>query len=480
MADSVDEEYAHQPSISKNANTFQPSGSGARTAEARRRSGRQSSEFLRDNASDAPPQKSFRQTAGLRDQSRTELRSSNQRRTAPGGIRFSRFQRAGRAHPRRSGYGNNGDTELREATRGDPRQVDRDTMSDRSYSDNSDTGGRMSEAAGNGTIKPKKPAPKHNKPGNWRNDSVIDGPDYMICTYCKRSVLKTSIKTHLISCSKRKMEISQGKQQQERKYQAMAQRGYFLPSSSNKDDSDDSDATSIFSTYPESSDGEVSSVRKTSSTRFPGIKTLREAYGASKSPNGTLSEASSLSLRFSSITNNTISKDKTQGVEACNSELLAAFGQKIQAHCFGKIPQESPNLEDSEEEISTTVFRGFRDVAVDAEVAVDAFTFQQPGFKSDKASSRPVDSIPRAPSSLPYQLPRMYVSGLPDGITADGFRRFVNRSNVPITSIKYATGDRAGSVEFYSYAGLRVAVEKLNGSEFRGARVTCSEVIGHV
>jgi hypothetical protein len=27
----------------------------------------------------------------------------------------------------------------------------------------------------NGTLKLKKPAPKHNKPGNWRDGSVIDG-----------------------------------------------------------------------------------------------------------------------------------------------------------------------------------------------------------------------------------------------------------------------------------------------------------------
>jgi SAGA-associated factor 73 len=27
----------------------------------------------------------------------------------------------------------------------------------------------------NSTIKLKKPAPKHNKPGNWRDGSVIDG-----------------------------------------------------------------------------------------------------------------------------------------------------------------------------------------------------------------------------------------------------------------------------------------------------------------
>jgi len=27
----------------------------------------------------------------------------------------------------------------------------------------------------NGTVKLKRPAPKHNKPGNWRDGSVIDG-----------------------------------------------------------------------------------------------------------------------------------------------------------------------------------------------------------------------------------------------------------------------------------------------------------------
>ena len=27
----------------------------------------------------------------------------------------------------------------------------------------------------NGTIKLKRPGPKHNKPGNWRDDVVVDG-----------------------------------------------------------------------------------------------------------------------------------------------------------------------------------------------------------------------------------------------------------------------------------------------------------------
>jgi hypothetical protein len=30
-------------------------------------------------------------------------------------------------------------------------------------------------ASGGGTIKLKRPAPKHNKPGNWRDGSVVDG-----------------------------------------------------------------------------------------------------------------------------------------------------------------------------------------------------------------------------------------------------------------------------------------------------------------
>jgi len=41
-----------------------------------------------------------------------------------------------------------------------------------------------------------------------------DGPDYMICKHCKRNVLKTSIKTHLIACLKQKKEKAQRKKEQ--------------------------------------------------------------------------------------------------------------------------------------------------------------------------------------------------------------------------------------------------------------------------
>jgi hypothetical protein len=141
----------------------------------------------------------------------------------------------------------------------------------------------------------------------------------------------------MIACSKPKMEKAQKKKERSPALED------FLPSSSNSDDNDDSVAESIFSAF-ESTDGEASPAREISSTRLPGITTLHGGYGAPNSPNETLSEASSPLLRFSFITNHTISKDKTQGEEAWNSKLLAAFGQKTQAHCFGRIPQESPIL----------------------------------------------------------------------------------------------------------------------------------------
>jgi hypothetical protein len=512
MADSLDEEYDPQPSIYKNTDILQ--SSGAQTTEAQRRPGRESPDFLRESASEdeteAQPQKAFRQTAGLKDRSRTELRSSNRRRTAPGGNRFSLFKNAERAHHQRSVYGNSGDTGLRKAAWEDSRQLDRNTMLDISYTDNSDTERRISEAPRKGTIKPKKPAPKHNKPRTWRDGSVIDGkptqgawcvdelgwlgtekkrtdtpstssipaspgpvvnplgdnarplenePDYTICKQCKRNVLKTSIIRHLIACSKQKREEAQKK-----KHKRPHQLEDFLPSSSNSDDNDDSAAESVFGAS-ESSDGEVSPVREISSTRFPGITTLHGGYGAPNSPNETLSETSSLCLRFSSITNYTISKDKTQGEEACNSELLAAFGQKIQAHCFGRIPQESPDLEDSDEE------NQIRDVAV------GEFNFQKPMSKPEKdASQRKLRTSPSfyAPPAVGIAV-AMYISGLPDGITADGVRHFASRSNRRVLSATYYTSRRKGVVLFETYTDLRAAIERLNGSEFRGTRVTCSE-----
>ena len=56
-----------------------------------------------------------------------------------------------------------------------------------------------------------------------------------------------------------------------------------------------------------------------------------------------LAETPILLLKFNSINYYTISKDKTKGEGAHNSELLAAFGQKILAHVFVDISDQSIN-----------------------------------------------------------------------------------------------------------------------------------------
>jgi hypothetical protein len=54
-----------------------------------------------------------------------------------------------------------------------------------------------------------------------------------------------------------------------------------------------------------------------------------EDHASPNTPDEASPEVSVLSLKFNSINNRTISKDKTQGEGAYSSELLAAFGQKI-------------------------------------------------------------------------------------------------------------------------------------------------------
>ncbi|KAH8653242.1 SCA7, zinc-binding domain-containing protein [Tricladium varicosporioides] len=105
-------------------------------------------------------------------------------------------------------------------------------------------------------IKLKKPPPKHNKPGNWRDGSIIDedrkkgtdtpsttsvpaspGPvvnqldesaretfptgrpledklEIQQCKLCKKSILKTTIKVHIETCIKAKKEKAQRKKEQ--------------------------------------------------------------------------------------------------------------------------------------------------------------------------------------------------------------------------------------------------------------------------
>ncbi|KAF4984385.1 hypothetical protein FZEAL_429 [Fusarium zealandicum] len=104
----------------------------------------------------------------------------------------------------------------------------------------------------NGTIKLKKTAPKHTKPGNWRDGSVIedkkkngasplsgapspgpvvnqldedsretfatgrpleDSPDLQQCKHCKKSVLKTAAKAHIAQCLRLKKEKAQRKKE---------------------------------------------------------------------------------------------------------------------------------------------------------------------------------------------------------------------------------------------------------------------------
>ncbi|KAH6954045.1 hypothetical protein BKA56DRAFT_603739 [Ilyonectria sp. MPI-CAGE-AT-0026] len=109
----------------------------------------------------------------------------------------------------------------------------------------------------NGTIKLKKPPPKHSKPGNWRDGSVIEGIikedkkqngsspstsvaspgpvvnqlnnnaretfatgrpledslDLQQCKHCKNSILKTAAKPHIAQCLRRKKEKAQRKKE---------------------------------------------------------------------------------------------------------------------------------------------------------------------------------------------------------------------------------------------------------------------------
>ncbi|KAL3959091.1 hypothetical protein ACCO45_007253 [Purpureocillium lilacinum] len=105
-----------------------------------------------------------------------------------------------------------------------------------------------------GTIKLKKPPPKHSKPGNWRDGSVVedekkkngispstsaaaspgpvvnqlddtaretfatgrpleDSPDLQQCKHCKKSILKTAAKAHIEQCLKLKKEKAQRKKE---------------------------------------------------------------------------------------------------------------------------------------------------------------------------------------------------------------------------------------------------------------------------
>ncbi|EQK99276.1 hypothetical protein G6O67_003923 [Ophiocordyceps sinensis] len=107
--------------------------------------------------------------------------------------------------------------------------------------------------ANTGSIKLKKPPPKHSKPGNWRDGSVVeddkkrmvaspsasvaspgpvvnqlddiaretfatgrpleDSPDLQQCKHCRKSVLKTAAKAHIAQCLRLKKEKAQRKKE---------------------------------------------------------------------------------------------------------------------------------------------------------------------------------------------------------------------------------------------------------------------------
>ncbi|KJK75430.1 hypothetical protein H634G_08793 [Metarhizium anisopliae BRIP 53293] len=137
-----------------------------------------------------------------------------------------------------------------------------------------------------GTIKLKKPPPKHNKPGNWRDGSVVedekkkavsspstsvaspgpvvnqlddtaretfatgrpleDSPDLQQCKHCKKSILKTAAKAHIAQCLKLKKEKAQRKKEarearERAKEAAREEEARKADEENGEDDSDDDD-----------------------------------------------------------------------------------------------------------------------------------------------------------------------------------------------------------------------------------------------
>ncbi|KAG5950116.1 hypothetical protein E4U53_005473 [Claviceps sorghi] len=137
-----------------------------------------------------------------------------------------------------------------------------------------------------GTIKLKKAPPKHNKPGNWRDGSVVeedrkkavtsppasvvspgpvvnqlddtaretfatgrpleDSPDLQQCKHCKKSILKTAAKAHIAHCLKVKKEKAQRKKEarearERAKEAAREEEARKADEENGDDDSDDDD-----------------------------------------------------------------------------------------------------------------------------------------------------------------------------------------------------------------------------------------------
>jgi hypothetical protein len=153
-------------------------------------------------------------------------------------------------------------------------------------------------------------------------------------------------------------------------------------------------------------------------------------------------------LKFASISNHTISKDKTQGEEAHNSELLAAFGKKIQAHVFRETSNQS----------------------------VDLALHQSPPSKTSTLDTGNGPFLtplhPPRPTIDPYSY-IMHVSGSPSFNSLDAVKTFARQSNVEFTSAVLSPTRGIGHVYFQSAADITAAIERLHGREFRGGRVNC-------
>ncbi|KAH8897038.1 hypothetical protein GQ53DRAFT_803158 [Thozetella sp. PMI_491] len=68
---------------------------------------------------------------------------------------------------------------------------------------------------------------------------------------------------------------------------------------------------------------------------------------------------------------------------------------------------------------------------------------------------------------------RMQISGLPNETSWQDLKDFARASGLDVVYSETGRSGGEGFVEFESAADLRTAVEKLNGREFKGQRVTC-------
>jgi hypothetical protein len=419
MADSFDEEDDPQPGVFSNTNILR--SSRARTPEAQRRLGIGISEPSRENDSedraDATPRNPYRQTGGLRDRSRTELRSRNRGRATFGGSRFSRFRGPQVTQSRGPMYRDNGSQRGKVVRKGS-QQLDRNTISNISDSDDSD-------------IQRDLASRKFGEP---------------------------RLRTQTSDASQRHV--------------SNAGNGLAKPRLASSRSGDNL----IVIDESEGSDGSgIRRVSKANSYR-------RKDYASPSTPTKNLSEPSILLLRFSSINSQTISKDKTQGEEARNSELLAAFGQKIKAHGFAAIPNELIIPEANASPPPETSAPGIGNPSRFAPAPPPlAHQFRDPGRTRPPPPAPPMKTYWFSGPPVPPPAPgyrgdgfRMHISGLPASITWNDLIDFIFQANLRIlhSDLDVLRVGR-GLAVFNTAEDAKTAAERLNGRSLKGTRVTC-------